>query len=348
MQAIVTRRVGVMELADVPEPDQPGPGQVVVRPEAVGLCGSDYHFLTGDLVTPPQFGPQYPRVQGHEVCGTIEAVGADCPPQLRVGQRVAVAPLTSCGTCYACGIGRENACPNFRLIGVHVDGALQERFTVSADQVFDVGDTEPATAAFCEPMSVAVRALARGQVTADESVLVLGAGPIGQAVTIAAGDRGARVLLVDLVAGRLELGRAAGADGLDLSTTAPDEVAARVRGWSGGQGPPVVLDCTGAPAAIRMAVDLVSPAGRVVVVGISHKEVGLPVNAFTDREIDVRGSTICTTAEFAEAVAIVGRHPETVARLITHRRPLPEASAAVEHAMRNPGEVMKLVISSSG
>jgi threonine dehydrogenase-like Zn-dependent dehydrogenase len=347
VEAIVTSRAGVMELADVPGPDEPGPGQVIVRPEAVGVCGSDYHFLTGDLVTPPEFGPQYPRVQGHEVCGTVEALGADCPPQLSAGQRVAVYPLTSCGTCYACRIGRENACPNFRLIGIHVDGALQERFVVAARQVFDVGDMEPVTGAFCEPMSIAVRAIARGRVAADEPVLVLGAGPIGQAVTIAAGDRGARVLLADLVAGRLELGRAAGADVLDLSTPGPDDVVSQVREWSGAHGPPVAIDCTGEPAAIRTGVDMVSSAGRVVIVGISHKEVGLPVNWFTEREIDVLGSTICTAAEFAEAVGIVGRHRETVRRLITHRRPLPETPAAVDHAMRHPSEVMKLVISPS-
>jgi 2-desacetyl-2-hydroxyethyl bacteriochlorophyllide A dehydrogenase len=345
MRALVTRRSGVMESAEVEEPALPGPGRVLVSPEAVGVCGSDYHFLSGDLVTPPAFGPQYPRIQGHEVAGTIVELGAGCPPELHSGQRVAVYPLSSCGECYACRIGRENACPNFRLIGIHVDGALQERFEVAAEQVFPVGDMDPATAAFCEPMSIGVRALERGRVAAQEAIVVLGAGPIGQAVTIAARDRGAVVLLTDILGARLEIGRAAGAETFDASGQDAAAVADRARALFGGEGPHAVIDCTGEPSAIRTAVDVVRPAGRVVIVGISHKEVTLPVNAFTDREIDLLGSTVCTPPEFAAAVGIVDRHRVEVRRLITHRRLLADAAEAIDHAMRYPGDVMKLVIS---
>lgn len=164
MRAVVTRKAGIMEVGEVADPGQPGAGQVLVRPEAVGICGSDLHFLTGELATPPAFGPQYPRVQGHEFAGVIDALGQGCPPELDVGQRVAVWPLSSCGRCRACRIGRPNACPQFRLVGIHVDGALAERVTVAAGQVFPVGDLEPAVAAFCEPMSIAVHALERGGV----------------------------------------------------------------------------------------------------------------------------------------------------------------------------------------
>ena len=345
MRAIVTRAAGVMELAEVPDPAEPGPGQVLVRPLAVGVCGSDYHFLTGDLVTPAEFGPQYPRIQGHEIAGTIAALGPECPSALQVGQRVAVWPLSSCGVCYACRIGRVNACPNFRLIGIHVDGALQEAFPAAAGQVFPVGEQDPVVAAFCEPMSIAVRALERARVVAGEHVVALGAGPIGQAVALAARDRGAEVLMTDLVASRLETGHAAGVETIDLSRLADArDVVAMARDWSGGAGPQAVIDCTGEPAAIRSGVEMVSPAGRVVIVGIAHKEVGLPVNAFTEKEIDLLGSTVCTSREFAEAVDIVGRHEADVRRFITHERPLAEGPQAVDHAMRHPSEVLKLVI----
>ncbi|MQA85583.1 MAG: alcohol dehydrogenase catalytic domain-containing protein [Streptosporangiales bacterium] len=342
MRAIVTRSAGSMELTDVPEPRELASGEVLVRPEAVGVCGSDYHFLTGELVTPEAFGPQYPRIQGHEVAGTIEALGPDCPAGLDVGVRVAVWPLSSCGTCYACRIGRRNACPNFRLVGVHVDGALQERFPVPASQVFPVGDLEPQVAAFCEPTSIAVQAADRGRIAAGEPVAVLGAGPIGQAVALVAGERGAKVLMTDLVAGRLALGRAAGAETLDLSEH--EDVVPLVREWAGGEGPPVVIDCTGEPAAIRSAVEMISPAGRVVVVGISHKELSLNVSWFTEKEPDILGSTVCGAAQFAEAVRVVQRKQAVVRRLLTHERPLEQAPDAIAHAMSHPAEVMKLII----
>jgi threonine dehydrogenase-like Zn-dependent dehydrogenase len=345
MRAVVTRRAGSMEVGDVPDPGEPGAGQVLLRPEAVGICGSDLHFLTGELATPPAFGPQFPRVQGHEFAGVVEAIGPGCPPELALGQRVAVHPLSSCGRCRACRIGRGNACRDFRLVGVHVDGALADRVTVAADQVFGVGDLPPAVAAFCEPMSIAVRALERGVVAEGDRVVVLGAGPIGQAVTIGALDRGAQVLVTDVAAARLVPAAAAGAEVLDAGAS---DVVGTAGEWSGGDGPAVVVDCTGRPSAIADGVAMVAPAGRVVVVGISHEQVSLPVDAFTRKELDLLGSTVCTAADFAEAVRLVGRHQEQVSGLVTHQAPLTEAPAAIAHAMHHPGEVLKLVIRTEG
>jgi L-gulonate 5-dehydrogenase len=122
-----------------------------------------------------------------------------------------------------------------------------------------------------------------------------------------------------------------------------DAVAA-ARSWTGTTGPPVVFECVGVPGTVRQAVDMVSSAGRVVIVGIGHEQVSLPINAFTERELDILGSTVCTHEDFAEAIRIVGAHREAVARLVTHERPLHEAVDAIAHAMANPDEVMKLVI----
>ena len=125
MRAAVAERVGVMSVLDRPEPGEPGPGQVLVRPEAVGLCGSDYHLFAGEM-SDAAGGSQFPRVLGHEVGATIAAVGPDCRPGLTDGQRVAMLPISSCGRCYPCSVGRPNACDNFSLVGIHTDGGLQE------------------------------------------------------------------------------------------------------------------------------------------------------------------------------------------------------------------------------
>jgi len=341
MRAVVTHRAGSMGLAVVPEPGDPGPGQVLVRPEAVGICGSDYHFLTGEIVTPPEFGPQFPRIQGHEVAARVAALGPDCPPGLEIGQRVALFPMAWCGECYACTHDRKNACPNFRIIGVHVEGGLADYLTIAAERVFPVADLDAALAAFCEPMSIAVHAVERGEVREGEPVVVIGGGPIGQSVALCALDRGARVMMTDLVASRLDLARA---NGVEVVNAAEEDAVAAARRWAGTAGPPVVFECVGVPATVRQAVEMVSSAGRVVVVGIGHEEVRLPINAFTEREISILGSTVCTREDFAEAIRIVGAYREAVARLITHQRPLDDAVDAVAHAMANPDKVMKLVI----
>jgi threonine dehydrogenase-like Zn-dependent dehydrogenase len=341
MRAAVTHAPRSMELRDdVPEPGPPGAGEVVVRPEAVGICGSDFHFFSGELHD--AVGASLPRVQGHEVAATIEAVGPDCGEALRPGARVALWPLTPCGACYPCRVGRGNVCDRFRLIGIHVDGGLQERLTMPAAQVFPIAEERPEIAALTEPVSIAVRAVHRARIAEGEPVVVFGAGPIGQATALAALERGARVLLIDRLEKRLALGRAAGTEG--IAWTTPDEVVGLAREWAGDGGPPVVVDCTGAAAAIRAAVDMAASAGRVVIVGMGPDEVPLRVGSFTEKELDVLGTSVCNRDEFAAAVGLVERNRDRLAPLVTHEFPLERAPEALVYAMENPTDVMKVVI----
>lgn len=344
MRAAVTQGRGTIRVVDRPDPGQPGPGEVIVRPEAVGLCGSDFHYFLGDIGA-VEDSQRYPRVQGHEAAGTIEAVGPDCPAHLRAGERVAIWPLTSCGHCYPCRIGRRNVCVNISLIGIHRDGALQERLRVPASQVFPVGAQDPAVAALIEPVSIAVRAVVRGRVVQGEKVVVFGAGPIGQAVAAAAIDRGASVLLLDPLRSRAERGKATGADFLAAGDGDP---VATAREWAGGDGPEVVFEATGVPEVARTAVGLVSPAGRVVVVGLSSSDAPLQVGDLAFKEIDVLGVSCCNADEFAEAVSLVGRRQDALAGLVTHEFPLDRTHEAIVYAMEHPAEVMKAVIRLEG
>jgi threonine dehydrogenase-like Zn-dependent dehydrogenase len=337
MRAAVSVARGVMEIADVPDPGQPASGEVLVRPEAVGLCGSDFHYFLGDLGL-----EVYPRVQGHEFAGVVEAVGPDSPAHVTAGDRVAVWPLTACGHCYPCRIGRQNVCSNISLVGVHRDGALPERLRVPADQVFPVGDQDPAVAALIEPVSIAVRAVVRARIEAGEKAVVFGAGPIGQALAAAAIDRGASVLLLDRVSSRVERGKAVGADLLVLDEGV-DAVAA-AREWAGDEGPEVVFEATGVPEIAQTAVQLVSQAGRVVVVGLSGHPAPMRVGDLAFKEIDVLGVSCCNGDEFAEAVSLVARRQDSLRGLVTHQFSLDEAPRAIEYAMEHPAEVMKAVI----
>ena len=327
-----------MRVRDVPEPDEPGPGEVLVRPAAVGICGSDFHFFEGRL-SEHAGGSGFPRIQGHEVAATVESVGPGCREGLRPGQTVALFPLRACGRCYPCRIGRANVCVSFSLIGIHEDGGLQERLCIAEEQVFPVDVASPVVAALVEPVSIAVRAVHRGRVTEGERVVVLGAGPIGQALLLAAQDRGASVVVVDLLESRLELARSLGAE--TLIWTSADEVVARL---GRERAPEVVIDATGVPAAVRAAVELVSSAGRVVQVGMSGDEVTFRLGSFTEKELDVLGVACCGSTEFGEAVDLVERNADRLAPLVSHEFDLAEAPDAVRFAMERPADVMKVVI----
>jgi threonine dehydrogenase-like Zn-dependent dehydrogenase len=332
-----------MEVLDVPEPAAPGPGEVIVHPDAVGICGSDFHFFSGELQIFED--SPYPRIQGHEFTGTIEALGPETSGRLSVGDRVSILPLSNCGECYPCRVGRGNVCDNFSLIGIHTDGGLQEKLRVPESQVFAIVTDEPATAALAEPFSIGVRTVHRARIAEGEQVVILGAGPIGQASHLLARERGATTLLVDRIQSRLDLGAATGAEGLLWEDR--DQVVEACREWSGGEGPPLVIDATGVPDPIRAAVDMVASAGRVTVVGMSGEEVPLRIGTFTEKEVDLLGVSCCGPEEFTQAVRFVEGHEDQLRPLITKRFSLDQAPEALAFAMENPAEVMKVVITSN-
>ena len=348
MLAAVTAAPHVIQVTQRPEPAGPPSGHVLVRPETVGICGSDFHIFEGDNSALSGSERAYPRVQGHEISARIVAVGDDCPPDLTAGARVGIWPLVACGRCYPCRLDRPNVCVNFQLIGVHTDGGFQELLTVPATQAFPAGDADPAVVAFAEPVSVAVHAVRRGRVIAGENVAVLGAGPIGQAVLLAAVDIGARVMVIDPLPARRELALAAGADAAHWGSA--ESVVAAVREWSaaggGVGGPEVVVDTTGVPAVFAQALDMVVSAGRVVVVGMSGHEAPVRSGVLPVKEVDVLGSSCCDAGDFADAVDLVRRSAAAVTRLITDEFPLTKAADAIARAMDYPHQVMKVTITA--
>jgi threonine dehydrogenase-like Zn-dependent dehydrogenase len=345
MRAAVTESVGSMAVLERPEPPEPGPGEVVLRPEAVGICGSDYHFFAGHL-SDAAGGSRFPRVQGHELAGVITAVGPGCRPDLAAGQRVAVWPVHPCGQCYPCGVGRPNACDRLRLTGIHLDGGLQELLAIGQEQVFPVEVGDAAIGALAEPVSIAVRAVNRAAIRPGERAVVLGAGPIGQCICLVARERGAEVLVVDLQESRLALSRQMGA--ATLVWRSADEVVAFAREWAAPAGPPVAFDATGAAAATAAMISMLASAGRAVQVGMSNEEAPIRVGSLTEKELDLLGVSCCGAAEFAEAVAVVQRNGELLAGLVSHEFPLDRAPEAIRFAMSNPAEVMKVVIRDAG
>jgi L-gulonate 5-dehydrogenase len=345
MRAAVTEGAGSMVVLEHPEPPAPGPGEVVIRPEAVGICGSDYHFFAGEM-SDAAGGSRFPRIQGHELAGAITAVGPRCRADFEVGQRVAVWPLHPCGQCYPCGAGRPNACDNFMLTGIHLDGGLQELLAIGQDQVFPIDTGDAATAAMAEPVSIAVRAVNRAAVQPGERAVVLGAGPIGQCISLVARERGAETLVIDLLESRLALSREMGAQQTHLWHTGEAAVEF-ARRWAAPAGPPAVFEATGAAAATAAMVSMVASAGRAVQVGMSNEVAAIRVGSLTEKELDLLGVSCCGAGEFADAVAVVERNGDLLARLISHEFDLDQAPQAIRFAMSSPAEVMKVVIRSS-
>lgn len=335
MKTAVTIAPGQIEIVDRPAPE-PGIGEALLRVERVGICGSDLHFYRGHHPY-----ASYPRTQGHEFSGIVVGYGGDGDQAgpVAFGERVAVEPLLPCGDCYPCRQNRPNCCVRLRVIGAHVDGAMAERIAVPIERLYPTGDLDAELAALVEPVSIGVQAAARGDIGPSDRVVVFGAGPIGQAVILAAVDRGARVMAVDRLPTRLALARLLGAE----ETVEAGRESAAVAAWTGGEGPSVTVDAVGAPAVIRACVELVASAGRVVVIGLSDQEVSLPVIDFTRKELTILGSRN-SAGLFGRAVDLVSRRRDVIRSLITHRYPLERVAEAIEFADQHPAEAEKVML----
>lgn len=333
--AAVTTRVGSIQIEQVPTPE-PGHDDALLHVETVGVCGTDLHIFDGSYTT------RLPLVQGHEISGIIEYLPPAYDGPLTLGTRVAVEPVTSCGTCVACRRGRRNTCRAMDAIGVHRPGGLQSRITVPVQNIHDASELTPEATALCETLSVSMRAVTRTSVTSEDTVLILGAGPIGLAAVIAARDLAAEVMVVDLHPARLELARELGAT---HGVRGMDDLDSRVQDWTSGDGAAVVIEATGAADVAEKAFDLVATAGRISMVGVSEQRMHLPVKAIQAKELDVYGSR--ATLDFSGAVALAGRHQEAVRSLVSHRFSLHEAGAALDYAHDHPQDVVKVLIDVS-
>ena len=352
VHAAVITEPGVVTTGPVgglpPDVHDPPPGWVSLRPVAVGICGSDVHYFHGDTGALTGESEWYPRVPGHEVAAVVEVVGDGVSePRLSPGALVAVWPLETCGQCHPCRRGKENACTAMRILGVHRDGGMASRMLAPAQSVFPVHGLPPATTAFIEPMSVAVHALAQGGVPEDGAaglhVLVLGGGPIGQAVLLAAATWGATVAVVDPKPDRRARARTLGA----VTASAPDdpEATAVLRRWGQGAGADVVVDTTGAPSVLQFAAELVAPTGTVVAVGLTGGSALFSPGILPEKEITVVGSSCATRTDFAAAVRLVQSRPDEVASLVSHVVPLERTAEAFALAQCSDAGTMKVVVS---
>jgi len=283
--------------------------EVLVRVGVAGLCGTDYRIWSGDRPV------AYPRVMGHEFVGRVEAVG---PGVTRVapGDRVAVEPNYSCGTCPLCLEGNRNICLARTAVGIDVDGCFAELVRVPSRCCWRA----PAAVAdedlvLTEPLAVVVRAVGRGGVRSGETVAVVGAGTLGLLALQVLRARGARVLVVSRTHRRLELASELGAEAVHALADGPLDAAARR--VSGREGVDLVVETAGAAEAVGQALELVRPGGRVVLTGLPHEPAPLNVFSVVRREVTIAGSMIYQD-EFPAALELVASGAVRTRPLVTH------------------------------
>lgn len=320
-----------MRLAEWPTPE-PGPDDVIVAISAAGICAGDLYIYSGKNPY-----TQYPIIGGHEICGTVAAAGANIKT-FKKNQLVVIEPFLSCGSCYPCRIGKPNCCANLQIIGVHRAGGYAEYVLAPASKLHPVPEgVTPFMASFAEPVTIGIHACRRGQISAGEYVLVLGCGPIGLAIIEVALNRGAHVVATDLFSSRLEIARRLGAQTIPSDDALIEEVLAQ----TGGEGAPIVVEATGSPKVMQSTVDLVAAGGRIVIVGLVGKGVGVsfPGLEFTRKELSILGSRT-ETACFPEALTLLAsgriKYPEVATEF-----DLWSAPEVFADLLQNPSKIHK-------
>ena len=341
MKAIVWNGPEEMAVEEVPEPTVE-PGTVIVRPEAVGICGSEVEGYLGKMGnrTPP-------LVMGHELAGTVTEVGEGVDPDL-VGREVAVNPLSSDGTCPLCRAGYTNLCPNRKLIGIHSPGGFAEYVLAPAQNVYPLPEGVGArTGALAEPLANGVHGVRLGLANHHvEHAVVIGAGTIGlmclQAVVL---DGIPEVSVVEPHEARRE-----GALGLGARAAyaSGEEAREALEGPTEGLGADLVVDAVGAEATRRMAVEeLLRPGGRVVFVGLHEDDTTLGFHGIVRGQLDLQGSYAFTDEDYGQAVewlvarrAGIGELPPVLS--------LEEGPDAFAQLVSGPSEQIKVFLAGTG
>jgi len=335
VKAFFLTRPGRGEFREVPPP-RVGPEDVLLRVEAVGLCGSDLNTWRGrnPLVA-------YPRVPGHEIGGVILRKGRRVPATPAVGSRATVVPYTACGRCSACRAGRPNGCRRNRTLGVQRDGALAERLSVPFTRVFTSARLSAEELALVEPLGVGWHAVNRARVTEADTVLVIGCGTVGLGAVAAADERGARVIALDVAEGKLETARRFGA--AKVVHAVGDDPAARLRRATRGRAPAVVIEAVGRPETYRLAIEAVGYAGRVACIGYSPAPVSLDTKEIVRKELDVLGSRN-SLGVFRAVIRMMHRREKPFGELVTATYPFAEAARAFADWDAHPDRVHKIIV----
>jgi len=335
MRALVIDRPGEARVIQV-ERGASGPLEATMRVRRIGLCGTDLSTFLGKnpLVS-------YPRIPGHEVAATLERVPAN-DLGLVEGMDVTMSPYTSCGACTACRQGRVNACRYNQTLGVQRDGAMMEHVSMPLAKLYaaPLGIEE---LCLVEPLTVGCHAVARGRVTAADTVAIYGCGGVGLGAVSAAAFRDATVIAIDLDDNKLAIAAAAGAKHLIHSSR--EDVHARLQEITDGHGPDVVIEAIGRPETFRAAVEEVAFTGRVVYIGYAKDHVSYETRLFVQKELDILGSRNALPQDFKEVIRMFEQRRFPTAETISAVVPLDEAPAILKAWSENPAAYTKIMIS---
>ncbi|MDP1702419.1 MAG: zinc-binding alcohol dehydrogenase family protein [Aestuariivirga sp.] len=333
MDALVCTSPGQLRIEQRPTP-RLQPGQALVKPRRIGICGTDYHILEGKH---PFL--QYPRVMGHELA--VEVVNAPSGSGFSPGDMCVVNPYISCGICHACSKGKPNCCVKISVLGVHQDGGMQQLIAMPTGNLIKSDGLTADECATVEFLAIGAHAVRRGMVAKEDRVAVVGAGPIGLGVALFASLSGAKVAVLDRDPERVSAAKSiTGAEPI-VTDDGYQKKAAR---FTSDCGFDVVFDATGSATAMQAGFDLVAHGGRYVLVSVVKDNIMFADPDFHRKEMTLFGSRNATSQDFELVMAAIRDRKVPIDKIITHRTSLLEAvNKMPQWAQQKSGLIKALV-----
>jgi len=335
MKSIVIKQPNQLEIETRALP-QPGAGEVRVKVKLAGICGSDSHIYRGHNPF-----ARYPRVIGHEFFGIIDATGEGVAPS-RLGERVAVDPVISCGHCYPCSVGKPNVCTSLAVLGVHRDGGFSEYAVVPARNAWVVPDAIPDEhAVMIEPFTIAANVTGQVNPGAQDIALVYGAGPMGLTTiqVLKHVYQVKQVIVVDRIEERLEMALRSGADLVINNLQQPLAAMLEEKGIQ----PTLIVDAACHPAILQEAALLASPAARIVLMGFSSEPSSIAQQSITGKEISIFTSRL-NAMKFPVVIDWLSRGLIDPTTLITHTFRYQHITDALELFEKNQRQCCKVLL----
>lgn len=336
MKGIVCEEIGKFTFHNDLEEPVLVEGEAIVRIRRIGICGTDLHAYQGNQ---PYF--TYPRILGHELSGIIETVVAN-DAGLCSGDQVSIVPYVHCGECSACLSRKTNCCKHMKVFGVHIDGGMRERVSIPISHLIKTEGLTLDQSAMLEPLAIGAHAVRRSGLAAGDTVLVIGAGPIGLGVMALARYAGATVIAMDVNEERLAFCKSWAKAKYTLNALwQPKEQLAEI---TGGNFASVVIDATGNAKSMTDAFGLVGHGGSLVYVGLVKSDITFNDPDFHSREMTLMGSRNATKEDFDCVLNAISAGYIDMNGYITHRCALGDMINEFDGWLKPESKVIKAMV----
>jgi threonine dehydrogenase-like Zn-dependent dehydrogenase len=333
MHAVFLEKPGQFIVRDVKNPRAPAQQEALVRVRKVGVCGTDLHAFHGRH---PFVG--YPRILGHELGAEVLEIGEN-NRGIQPGDRCAIEPYMNCGSCIACQRGKTNCCAVLKVLGIHVDGGMQERLVVPIRNLHKSNTLTFEELALVETLGIGAHAVRRADLQPDDTVAIIGLGPIGLATLQFATRHTQYVAGVDLARHRVAFAKSR-YPGL-LTVDGSEELSQHLRDVFQGDLPTVVFDCTGSGKSMMGAFQHVAHGGKLIFVGLVPGQIAFEDPLLHGRELTVMGSRNATAEDLETVIRLMEHRDIQVSSWVTHRASARVASNAFAEWMDPSSHIVK-------